>query len=321
MKTWVSRVLVSYDWLLQRVYRVEDIDSTRRHSRNPLNHPHSNFTMVDWNDPVLEAKLGILSVHLSYTVLGLYGWEYIRSSQVEIALVRRQLPFRWPLLSYVVARFSFMIAIILRATQLSPFPSNIDCQCMNSIIIFTTNAAIGCSTTNFMIRTWLIWKTSYLLRISLVLFSLGHWGLLILFPVAARSTTISGVCMIHFIKPTYISAVVIYSMLYDLVLLVLTIIGLLRMPSTSTLWKTLVKQGVIYFILNFVANLILLVLNRLNLNPIMNDIFALPAACICTIASNQVVLSLLRLLPNHESSDSPSSVKVAPLTTNFTMPW
>lgn len=126
--------------------------------------------------------------------------------------------------------------------------------------------------------------------------------------------------MIYFVKPTYISAVVIYGMLYDLALLVFTIIGLLRVPSSSTLWKMLVKQGVIYFILNFVANLILLILNRLNLNPIMNDIFASPAACICTIASNQVVLSLLRLLPNHESSDSASSVKVAPLTTNFTMP-
>lgn len=84
--------------------------------------------------------------------------------------------------------------------------------------------------------------------------------------------------MIYFVKRAYISAVVIYGtrlsfmingyvmnnssvigMLYDFALLVLTIIGLLRMPSTSTLWKTLVKQGVMYFILNFVANLILLV--------------------------------------------------------------
>lgn len=89
--------------------------------------------------------------------------------------------------------------------------------------------------------------------------------------------------MIHFVKRAYTSAVVIYGtrvsfmingyvmnnssvvlgMLYDLALLVLTIIGLLRMPSTSTLWKTLVKQGVIYFILNFVANLILLVCSLL----------------------------------------------------------
>jgi hypothetical protein len=84
--------------------------------------------------------------------------------------------------------------------------------------------------------------------------------------------------VIDFLNPAYLSAVVIYGthvafmidgcvmisilgvgMLYDLALLVFTVVGLLRMPSSSTLWKKLVKQGVVYFIFNFVANLILLV--------------------------------------------------------------
>ncbi|KAG1797906.1 uncharacterized protein BJ212DRAFT_1404992 [Suillus subaureus] len=123
-------------------------------------------------------------------------------------------------------------------------------------------------------------------------------------------------------------------MSYDLALLIFTIIGLLRMPSSSALWKTLVKQGVIYFVLNFLANLILLVLNRLNLNrktvtalstltqcissAIMNVIFGMPAACICTVASNRVVLSLLRPSPNCESGGA-SSAEVPPLTTDFTV--
>ncbi|KAG1743081.1 hypothetical protein EDB19DRAFT_584822 [Suillus lakei] len=275
--------------------------------------------MVDWNDPALEAKLGVLSVQLLYFILGLYSWEYIRSSHVEIALLRRQLPFRWPLLSYIAARFSFLIATILLAIQFSPFHTNANCQSMNSVIIFATNAAIGCSTTNLMIRTWLIWKTSYLLRLLLVLLLLGHWTTLVLFISATRASTRSGVCMIQSTNLAYTSAAVIYSMLYDFALLVFTVIGLWRMPSSSPLWKTLVKQGVIYFILNLAANLILLALNHLNLNPIMNAIFAMPAACICTIASNQVVLSLLRPSPDYES-DSTSSGQVPPLTTHFTVP-
>ncbi|KAG1877354.1 hypothetical protein F4604DRAFT_1759578 [Suillus subluteus] len=224
--------------------------------------------MVDWNNPDLEAKLGILSVQLLYAILGLYGWEYIRSSHVEIALLRRQLPFRWPLFSYITARFSFLIAVILQATQSSPFYT-----------IFWTNVAVGCSTTNLVIRTWLIWKTSDLLRLSLVFFSLGHWTLLALFVATARASTINGVCMISFVNPVYASAVVIYVMLYDLALLVFTVIGLLRIPSSSPLWKTLVTQGVVYFIINFLANLILLTLNRLNLNLIMNVIFGTPGMC------------------------------------------
>ncbi|KAG1817140.1 uncharacterized protein BJ212DRAFT_1351166 [Suillus subaureus] len=236
--------------------------------------------MVDWNDPGFEVKLEMLSVQLLYAIFGLYSWEYIRSSHVEIALLRRQLSFRWALLSYITARFSFLIATILLAMRSSPFHTSMSCQSMDFAIMFLTNIAIGCSTTNLMIRTWLIWKTSCLLRLLLVLLSLGHWTLLTLFPTTARASTINGICVVHFVNPAYASAVVIYTMSYDLVLLVFTVIGLLKMPSSSTLWKTLVKQGVIYFVLNFVVNLILLVLNRLNLNPIMDAILGMPAACI-----------------------------------------
>jgi hypothetical protein len=210
---------------------------------------------------------------------------------------------------------------------------------MNFAILFLTNVAIGCSTTNLMIRTWLIWKTSCLMRLLLVLLSLGHWTLLMLFLATARAFNVNGVCVIDFLNPAYLSAVVIYGMLYDLALLVFTVVGLLRMPSSSTLWKKLVKQGVVYFIFNFVANLILLALNCLNLNPIMNAIFAVPgmcpwfdqvhvvdlskAACICTIASSRVVLSLLLPSSDHESSENASSVKAPPLTSGFTVtvPW
>ncbi|KAG2030819.1 hypothetical protein BDR03DRAFT_974033 [Suillus americanus] len=261
--------------------------------------------MVDWNDPDLEAKLEMVSVQLLYAIFGLYSWEYIRSSHVEIALLRRQLPFRWPLLSYITARFSFLIATILL-----PFHTVVDCQ---SECFFLTNVAIGCSSTNLMIRTH---AHICLLRLLLVLLSLGYWTLL----------TLS--CMIHFVNPAYARAVVIYGthiasmtngyvimctsgivMLYDLSLLIFTVIGLLRMPSTSPLWKTLVKQGVVFFIFNFLANIILLV-------PIMNAIFAMPGI---TIASNQVVLLLLRPSSDYES-DSTSSVKAHPLTTNVTVP-
>jgi hypothetical protein len=48
-------------------------------------------------------------------------------------------------------------------------------------------------------------------------------------------------------------------MFYDALLLLFTVVGLLRMPSTSALWKTLVKQGVMYFVVNLIVNIALLV--------------------------------------------------------------
>ncbi|KAG2355308.1 hypothetical protein BDR07DRAFT_552682 [Suillus spraguei] len=183
--------------------------------------------------------------------------EYIHSSYVEVALFRRQLPFRWPLLSYISARFSFLIATVLSAVQCTPFYTIINCESINLGTIFLVNFALGCSTTNLVIRTWLIWKTSYL-RLVLVLFSLGHWAMLALFVATARGSTQNGVCMTHFTNLTYAEAVIIYSTLYDFVLLVFTIIGLSKVPPSSALWKKLVKQGVVYFIVNLAANLVLL---------------------------------------------------------------
>ncbi|KAG2352180.1 hypothetical protein BDR07DRAFT_1466607 [Suillus spraguei] len=238
--------------------------------------------MVHWDDPDLEAKLGILSVQLLYAILGLYSMEYIHSSYVEVALFRRQLPFRWPLLSYISARFSFLIATVLSAVQCTPFYTIINCESINLGTIFLVNFALGCSTTNLVIRTWLIWKTSYL-RLVLVLFSLGHWAMLALFVATARGSTQNGVCMTHFTNLTYAEAVIIYSTLYDFVLLVFTIIGLSKVPPSSALWKKLVKQGVVYFIVNLAANLVLLRYCRLNL---VADV--LKAAYICTVSSSHM---------------------------------
>ncbi|KAG0696012.1 hypothetical protein DFH29DRAFT_953104 [Suillus ampliporus] len=274
--------------------------------------------MMDWDDPDLEEQLANFSVQVLYFILGLYGWEYIRSSHVEIALLRRQLPFRWTLLSYVTGRFSFLIATVLLATQFSPFSTRVDCQSINTFAIIATNVAVGCSTINLMFRPWIIWENSYMMRLLLVLLSLGHWTSLALFVATARASTQNGVCMIHFVNPAYCSAVVIYGMFYDLLLLAFTVVGLWRMPSSSMLWRILVKQGVIYFIVNLVALVVLLALNRLNINAVMGYVFAMPAACICTIASSQVVLSLLRSSPNNESDSAPP-VKSPPLMTECTV--
>ncbi|KAG1845686.1 hypothetical protein DFJ58DRAFT_800447 [Suillus subalutaceus] len=234
--------------------------------------------MVDWNDPDLEAKLEVVSVQLLYAIFGLYSWEYIRSSHVEIALLRRQLPFRWPLVSYITARLSFLIATILLAMRSSPFYTIVDCQ---GECFFWTNVAIGCSSTNLMIRTHahIYFSPVAYWRLLLVLSSLGYWTLLTLF--LASALVIYGTHVAFMINGYAMMSTSGVVMLYDLSLLVFTVIGLLKMPSSSTLWKALVKQGVVFFIFNFLANLSYwCTLTRLNLNPIMNAIFGTPAACI-----------------------------------------
>lgn len=59
-------------------------------------------------------------------------------------------------------------------------------------------------------------------------------------------------------------------MFVDCVVLVLTLVGLIRTPGRSSLWKLLMGDGILFFAVAFVANTLPAVFLLLNLNPIMN---------------------------------------------------
>jgi hypothetical protein len=54
--------------------------------------------------------------------------------------------------------------------------------------------------------------------------------------------------------------------LFDFVVLVLTTTGLYLSPARSSLWQLLFRQGIIYFIAAFVANMVPTIFLLLNLN-------------------------------------------------------
>ena len=55
-------------------------------------------------------------------------------------------------------------------------------------------------------------------------------------------------------------------MSFDFVVLVLTTIGLVMSPGRSSLWQLLFRQGIIYFLVAFIANTVPAVFLLLNLN-------------------------------------------------------
>jgi len=55
-------------------------------------------------------------------------------------------------------------------------------------------------------------------------------------------------------------------MSFDLIVLVLTTIALMKSPSRSSLWQLLFRQGLIYFLVAFIFNTIPAIFLALNLN-------------------------------------------------------
>jgi len=280
--------------------------------------------MVNWKDPEVEVRLGVILNDMVFFVIGLYGWEYFRSFQVEWALIRFRLSFRWPLIPYVVGRLSLLASVIMLAVIMGPTSADFDCGAAMRFITFSGNVAVGCASTNLMIRTWLIWRDSRFVRSLLSLVAVVHWTILIMALTGIDAYMTSGGCNVVSIDTSKALALYFCTMFYDMLVFVLTIVGLSRKRSNSTLWNRLHRQGIAYFAMTFLVNIMPLVVCWLDLNAIMSILFFIPATCLSTIASSMAVKSLLG--PHHlRSSDASAgddikNADTIALTTQISLP-
>ena len=144
-----------------------------------------------------------------------------------------------------------------------------------------------------MLRTIAVWNRSRLVMVPLVVMALGQWALLLhsITTVHSSWSDIAGACVVHSVSRVLIEANYIYSkssarfsfpvvqddmgcstlvlntaMSFDFIVLVLTTIGLVRSPTRSSLWQLLFRQGIIYFLVAFIANSIPTIFLLLDLN-------------------------------------------------------
>jgi hypothetical protein len=153
---------------------------------------------------------------------------------------------------------------------------------------------MGSASTLLMLRTIAVWNRSPRIVVPLLLASMGQWGLLIHGIVTIRSqwSDVERACIVETVSPKLMGAIFLSCELYpqsslfpplpshganeilmsnagvlfDLVVLVLTTTGLYLSPARSSLWQLLFRQGIIYFVAAFVANMLPTIFLLLNLN-------------------------------------------------------
>lgn len=244
-------------------------------------------------------------------------WEYAGSWQVELALICRRIPPRWPLLPYTAGRILLLTSMTMICWLSSPNSENADCHGAFLAFCFAANASIGCSSLNLMLRPFIIWRAFKSIRIFLVLATIGHWFFLLRVMVHFYVMKVNGSCGFMVVDHTDMTTIFVYTMCYDLLALTLTIVGLRNTPSSNAMWKTLRKQGITYVLVTCLANIVPTVVAAMNLNPAMNVIFALPATVISTIASSRIVVTFLDLQSSPSEEETSRDV---PLTTMLTLP-
>lgn len=193
---------------------------------------------------------------------------------------------------YLTGRTLFLVTLTLFAVMNIATPPDIDCYNALKFLAFSGNIVVACTSTNLVIRTWTIWKTNRFVRVFMALATLGHWFTLILDSKETQislSPPSSESCGYMIMNPTYSAATSMYTMIFDFVLLKITIFGYWR-SSSSSLFTIIRTQGVIVYFIVFFASIVPSIFSWLNFNYIMNVFFVWPATCIMIIASGYAVI-------------------------------
>ncbi|KAJ1307641.1 hypothetical protein OPQ81_001735 [Rhizoctonia solani] len=203
--------------------------------------------------------------------------------------------FKWPLVFYFMCRYSILLALIV-LNVINNTKTEINCQAMYTLAQFLGNVSIGTTSNLLMFRAIAIWSRNIWVVVPLVLVALGHWAILLHGIIAVRAVwnPLAGVCVVTGTSNVFLRLLYNYTMAFDLLVLIVSVAGLTRAGHGrgSSLWNLLFKDGVAYFTVAFIGNLIAAIFAILHLNPAMDIMFTVPAAVFSAIVAMRCVRRL-----------------------------
>jgi hypothetical protein len=262
--------------------------------------------MTDWQSPAVLAQNAAAFNNLMHALLGLYIWEWVTSLDFDWQFISGKKRFRWPLIFYWAGRYSLLFAMIGIAIALN-VKSPINCQGLYTFNQVFGNGAIGFASLNLAIRTMAIWHQNIYIVVLLICVSLGQWSLLVHGILLTATYVPEQGCVITHTNNKVLSTGFVYTMAFDLLVMLLAAYKLLMGVSgvsgigrgRGRLVNMLFADGLVYFFIAFAANTIATVFMLLGLNPVMSVIFNVPSAIASTIVASRVV----RRLSNFMNSD------------------
>ncbi|EIW55076.1 uncharacterized protein TRAVEDRAFT_172735 [Trametes versicolor FP-101664 SS1] len=251
--------------------------------------------MVNWQSPEEIANDGAAFDKFMHVLLGLYIWEFVTSLPFDWQFLSGKRKFKWPLIFYFCGRYFLLFALIGIAIALN-VTRPVNCQSLYTYNQIFGNASIGFASINLSLRTMAVWSQAWYIVAPLVVVILGHWSLL-LHGILLKAAWIPGQgCAITNTNNTLLAATFIYSMCFDFTVLALTAfkLGIISVPrrDRSKIVRLIFDDGLIFFIVAFVANTIATVFMLMNLNAVMSIIANVPAAIASTIVACRVVRRL-----------------------------
>ncbi|GJE94556.1 hypothetical protein PsYK624_107260 [Phanerochaete sordida] len=248
--------------------------------------------MPDWQSTAELVLEGAAFAKFMHALAGLYFWEVAMSLDFDWEFISGKKKFHWPLIFYFLGRY-FLVAALIGILVALDVTQEVNCQTLYTFNQLVGQSTLGFASINLAIRTMALWSQNMYIVVPLVIIILGHWSLILQGALLKAAWVPEQGCVITQTNNTVLAATFIYGMCFDLVVLVLTAAKLaFQRGQRSQLMKMLFRDGLIYFVIAFVASLLATTFMLLNLNAIMSVIFNVPSAVASTIVACRAVRRL-----------------------------
>ncbi|PWZ02244.1 hypothetical protein BCV70DRAFT_60000 [Testicularia cyperi] len=257
--------------------------------------------MVEWMNPVVIAHAFSAAVALMWISIGIFAYDTCQFLRFDCAILTGQRKRRWPHVAYLLSKlflWTYLVTNIVVVTTETEIKCNMMIQAIETQMGFI---ATSCSAL-LAFRVVCLYPGKVRKVVAIVL-SVLTLGLLAAWMEGVRDVKAvwipnggnpwqDGACSFEPIPRKY-SVKYIVTIVFDFIVMALTVVGVLRMDSTSRIGDLLMKQGIQYFFITFISNALVAGLTIANLNPVMSLICAIPTSTVCVMCATRLYYSLV----------------------------
>ncbi|EPQ28674.1 uncharacterized protein PFL1_03977 [Pseudozyma flocculosa PF-1] len=258
--------------------------------------------MPDWKSPVTLGQAFSAATALMYICIGLMLADTARFASFDWSIITGKRARRWPQIPYIFLKLCYWAYIVTNlyfVLALHEFSCNGVLQAIEMQMGWITVA----SSVLLACRAVCVYtgRERTVVSAFLFVFTLGllaAWMVGVPDGVAAwvpngGNPWQDGTCAFVSISTRY-SIKYIVTIVFDLCVMLLTVVGVLRMNGSSHIGSVLIQQGILYFVATFLINALVTGLTLAQLNPVMSLIGAIPASTVCVMCSTRLYVELAR---------------------------
>ncbi|SPO25764.1 uncharacterized protein UTRI_03129 [Ustilago trichophora] len=276
--------------------------------------------MPDWSSPVVMGQAFYAATALMWLCVGIYAYDTMQYLPFDLSIILGQRQRRWPQLPYLFSKLCMWTYLV------------------TNLVFVLANTEINCNGTLQAVEMqmgWIAVSSSVLLAFRAVcvytgkartavsvLLTIMTLGLLAAWMEGVKDTEAAwvtgggnpwqqGACSFTYMSKQYAIKYIV-TITFDLVVMVLTVVGVVRMNGGSRIGAVLVKQGIQYFLATFLINALVAGLTLANLNPVMSLIGAIPSATVCVMCSTRLYVHLAE-----EAKPKPEGINSSQLSSSL----